>query len=202
MSDLGLHFCPSSECCCSALACRSDFLLTVSPSLPVGLCRGISLKVSGCWDIVGPSSKGRLLCLLALSTGLQNKFCPQRAASTEGAQWDLSVCSEEGRHIGPAVALVTHAVVGSLTAQNSVELEQVSRCSDSVCTTELTLFFPLIDSLSDNAAAFSKRAKHLRRQMWWRDCKVSKKGNRQGWGCGRMVTCLSLGGGGAALPPS
>ncbi|XP_059710670.1 vesicle-associated membrane protein 4 isoform X2 [Haemorhous mexicanus] len=28
------------------------------------------------------------------------------------------------------------------------------------------------DSLSDNAAAFSKRAKHLRRQMWWRDCKM------------------------------
>ncbi|XP_015492296.1 vesicle-associated membrane protein 4 isoform X2 [Parus major] len=28
------------------------------------------------------------------------------------------------------------------------------------------------NSLSDNAAAFSKRAKHLRRQMWWRDCKM------------------------------
>lgn len=26
--------------------------------------------------------------------------------------------------------------------------------------------------------------------MWWRDCKVSKKGNRQGWVCGRVVTRL------------
>uniref|UniRef100_G1MYD0 V-SNARE coiled-coil homology domain-containing protein n=1 Tax=Meleagris gallopavo TaxID=9103 RepID=G1MYD0_MELGA len=30
------------------------------------------------------------------------------------------------------------------------------------------------ESLSDNATAFSNRAKQLRRQMWWRGCKVSK----------------------------
>uniref|UniRef100_A0A4W3KFV4 Vesicle-associated membrane protein 4 n=1 Tax=Callorhinchus milii TaxID=7868 RepID=A0A4W3KFV4_CALMI len=29
------------------------------------------------------------------------------------------------------------------------------------------------ESLSDNATAFSNRAKQLRRQMWWRECKVS-----------------------------
>ncbi|XP_038614095.1 vesicle-associated membrane protein 4 isoform X4 [Tachyglossus aculeatus] len=28
------------------------------------------------------------------------------------------------------------------------------------------------DSLSDNASAFSSRAKQLRRQMWWRGCKM------------------------------
>ncbi|NWU54881.1 VAMP4 protein, partial [Dromas ardeola] len=28
------------------------------------------------------------------------------------------------------------------------------------------------ESLSDNATAFSNRAKQLRRQMWWRGCKV------------------------------
>lgn len=35
---------------------------------------------------------------------------------------------------------------------------------------------PLCDteSLSDNATAFSNRSKQLRRQMWWRGCKVSK----------------------------
>lgn len=31
-----------------------------------------------------------------------------------------------------------------------------------------------IESLSDNATAFSNRSKQLRRQMWWRGCKVSK----------------------------
>lgn len=102
------------------------------------------------------------------------------------------MCSGERCHTDPVVALVSHAEVGSFIRQNSVELEQVSGCSDSVCTTELTLFFPLIDSLSDNAAAFSKRAKHLRRQMWWRDCKVSKKWNRQGWTCGRVVMVEKL----------
>lgn len=30
-----------------------------------------------------------------------------------------------------------------------------------------------IESLSDNATAFSNRSKQLRRQMWWRGCKVS-----------------------------
>ncbi|KAK1329223.1 hypothetical protein QTO34_011403 [Cnephaeus nilssonii] len=30
------------------------------------------------------------------------------------------------------------------------------------------------ESLSDNATAFSNRSKQLRRQMWWRGCKVSK----------------------------
>uniref|UniRef100_A0A672PZE1 Vesicle associated membrane protein 4 n=1 Tax=Sinocyclocheilus grahami TaxID=75366 RepID=A0A672PZE1_SINGR len=29
------------------------------------------------------------------------------------------------------------------------------------------------ESLSDNASAFSSRAKHLHRRMWWRDMKVS-----------------------------
>ncbi|XP_030062554.1 vesicle-associated membrane protein 4 [Microcaecilia unicolor] len=28
------------------------------------------------------------------------------------------------------------------------------------------------ECLSDNATAFSSRAKHLRRQMWWRECKM------------------------------
>ncbi|XP_029473976.1 vesicle-associated membrane protein 4 [Rhinatrema bivittatum] len=28
------------------------------------------------------------------------------------------------------------------------------------------------ESLSDNATAFSSRAKQLRRQMWWRECKM------------------------------
>uniref|UniRef100_A0A4W3JS75 Vesicle-associated membrane protein 4 n=1 Tax=Callorhinchus milii TaxID=7868 RepID=A0A4W3JS75_CALMI len=28
------------------------------------------------------------------------------------------------------------------------------------------------ESLSDNATAFSNRAKQLRRQMWWRECKM------------------------------
>ncbi|KAK2492153.1 hypothetical protein MC885_000779, partial [Smutsia gigantea] len=28
------------------------------------------------------------------------------------------------------------------------------------------------ESLSDNAAAFSSRSKQLRRQMWWRGCKM------------------------------
>lgn len=41
-------------------------------------------------------------------------------------------------------------------------------------------FFPSTESLSDNATAFSNRAKQLRRQMWWRGCKVSKNRNR--WG--------------------
>ncbi|XP_029790894.1 vesicle-associated membrane protein 4 isoform X1 [Suricata suricatta] len=31
------------------------------------------------------------------------------------------------------------------------------------------------ESLSDNATAFSNRSKQLRRQMWWRGCKVSEK---------------------------
>ncbi|MEE6522743.1 hypothetical protein FKM82_021368, partial [Ascaphus truei] len=29
------------------------------------------------------------------------------------------------------------------------------------------------ESLSDNATAFSSRSRQLRRQMWWRECKVS-----------------------------
>jgi vesicle-associated membrane protein 4 len=29
-----------------------------------------------------------------------------------------------------------------------------------------------IESLSDNATAFSNRSKQLRRQMWWRGCKI------------------------------
>ncbi|KAG8436670.1 hypothetical protein GDO86_007674 [Hymenochirus boettgeri] len=28
------------------------------------------------------------------------------------------------------------------------------------------------ESLADNATAFSSRSRHLRRQMWWRECKM------------------------------
>ena len=34
------------------------------------------------------------------------------------------------------------------------------------------LFVSLTESLSDNASAFSSRAKQLHRRMWWRDMKV------------------------------
>lgn len=70
----------------------------------------------------------------------------------------------------------------------------MSGCFHCVCAAESPLFFPSIESLSDNATAFSNRAKQLRRQMWWRGCKVSKSWKRQGWVCGGVVTCPPLGG--------
>lgn len=44
----------------------------------------------------------------------------------------------------------------------------------SVRSAQSPLFSPSAESLSDNATAFSNRAKQLRRQMWWRGCKVSE----------------------------
>ncbi|KAG9350944.1 hypothetical protein JZ751_024833, partial [Albula glossodonta] len=45
------------------------------------------------------------------------------------------------------------------------------------CFRPCVLFFPSLprdcpESLSDNASAFSSRAKHLHRRMWWRDMKM------------------------------
>lgn len=54
---------------------------------------------------------------------MQSTFLSSESSQYRGSTVEL-VCSGEGCHIDPALALVNHAVLGSFTAYNLMQLEQ------------------------------------------------------------------------------
>ncbi|KAB0377573.1 hypothetical protein FD755_012017, partial [Muntiacus reevesi] len=90
------------------------------------------------------------------------------ALGEEGSTGDISTYivsddTELNFKIGPCVQNQVDEVIDVMQENITKVIERGERLDELQDKSE---------SLSDNATAFSNRSKQLRRQMWWRGCKI------------------------------